>query len=85
MNALGAILSIIAGIVAAVVLYMKQKAATTTPEQKAKDDKDKFNDALANGDTDTVNSMLNDLRSGGYIPEDRNHANGTDSKTVPSG
>lgn len=64
---------VIAGILAIIVLALKiwldskqKKAEQDTPGKRAENDKQKVQDAIANGDTNIINDAFNDLRKAGH-------------------
>jgi hypothetical protein len=81
MELVGAIVSLLAGVVTAIVLYLKQKGSGQSPEEQSKADLERINDALVNGDLDTVNAMFDKLRKAGCTPADP--SNGYDDSKKP--
>ena len=62
MNILCAVLSILAGLVTALLLHAQEEAAAHTPRAEATHDERKVNDALAAGDISDVNAAFDALR-----------------------
>lgn len=62
---LSAVLTILAGIIYLIVHGVKDRAASDTPEERAKRDKKKVENAIAIGDVDTINDAFNNLRKAG--------------------
>jgi membrane protein involved in colicin uptake len=79
------ILSILGGLIIAYNNWTKKKAAEDTPEQRAKNDKEKMAAAIASGDIAVVNAMFNDLRSGGYAYEGGDYPQPVDNQGESGG